>query len=150
MDSVDHPLNVAVLLVNPDELLPRDLWAWLVRWRSGFRCEDCGKQFSGDGKVKQRETRLHAHHVDLDPQNHRLQNGRAMCGKCHQSLHRKLTPATKDEYHARMKKAWITRKQKGTVNSRFAKMTPEEHSEKAKKGARNRKERKRDSRGRFL
>lgn len=140
----------AVLLLNIDELLPRDLWAWLVRWRAKFQCEECGKQFEGDGKVGQRSTRLHAHHVDLDSTNHRLTNGRAMCGGCHASLHRRLTPLRGEAASARSKKAWETRRATGAVNSRFARMTPEEHSEKAKKGARNRGPRLRDSGGRFV
>jgi hypothetical protein len=132
--------------VDVEEVLPRLLWAELVRYRAGWCCEDCGKTFvpNAIGQVRQYGQRLAAHHLNHDGTDHRLSNGRALCSSCHRVHH----PGGGTTEAAR--RGWITRRARGTINSRFARMTAEEHSAKARKGAASRQaEPERDVKGRF-
>lgn len=74
------------LTVPIDVLLPRTLWADLVKWRASYRCEDCGRskeQLVASGQSGE----IHAHHVDKDASNNRLSNGRCLCPPCHGFAH---------------------------------------------------------------
>jgi hypothetical protein len=81
--AVDGSESVAVPLTAK---LPRLLWGDLVKWAAGYRCDECGKDpemlklLGGSGE-------LHAHHVDKNPANNILANGRCLCPRCHQTIH---------------------------------------------------------------
>lgn len=121
-----------VCTVRPDDQLPRELWGWLVKWRASLCCEDCQTLFQG-GRAKQHSIKLIAHHLDHNPENNTMRNGRSLCSRCHRSYHR--STETPEQRSDRLRRGWITRRRNNRAESPFARMTAEELSQKAKKGA---------------
>lgn len=72
-----------ILELPDDVVLPRPLWAEAVKYRARGRCELCDLAPSDP-------IAFHAHHLDLNAENHRLDNGQALCWMCHASLHNAL------------------------------------------------------------
>lgn len=71
----------------PDDVwMPFRLWTELVKYRSGFRCEDCGRSRE-DLVAIGKKPKLHGHHIDHDSSNNILNNGRCLCGSCHSKHH---------------------------------------------------------------
>jgi len=66
-----------------DTLLDDKLWNALIKFHADYECETCGD--SED---------LHAHHMDGNHDNNRLENGLCLCSTCHMREHRG-TPAVK-------------------------------------------------------
>lgn len=55
-------------------------WKFLskqCREEAGWKCQECGLN------LETNRYHLHAHHIDLDPHNNRLENLRALCRGCH-------------------------------------------------------------------
>lgn len=73
------------LVIPHDEQLALSLWRELIKYRAGWCCEECDADFTEPKTRKQ--TKLHAHHVDLNGSNNCLSNGVALCGSCHGKIH---------------------------------------------------------------
>lgn len=71
-----------VIFDLPDDKLisSKDAWSYLVKFRDGFACRDCG----GLGGPPRG---LEAHHIDRDKKNNRLYNGVTLCNSCHMARH---------------------------------------------------------------
>jgi len=62
------------LTIKRNEELPLEIWAYIVKRRANFRCEDCGSTEN-----------ISAHHIKRpeDGGKNILSNGRCLCSECH-------------------------------------------------------------------
>ena len=73
-----------------NEILPREVWEYLVKLRAGFRCEN--------GDSKNHSQKLESHHIIPERKGGKstLQNGMALCTACHGKAHTiKFSPRNK-------------------------------------------------------
>ena len=72
-----------------NEELPLEIWAYLVKRRADFKCEECG--------INEKERRLDSHHIKRpeDGGKNTLRNGKALCSKCHGKAHTIKVPKRK-------------------------------------------------------
>ena len=67
---------------KPSEILPIEIWTYLVKLRAGFACEDCGdKNYLISHHIRRRDGR--EGHEQEDKEKNILSNGRCVCSKCH-------------------------------------------------------------------
>ena len=75
------PKQADTFIFKPDEQLPIGVWAYFVKRRANFRCEECGKSCDV------------AHHIIHRPKGkNTLRNGIALCYKCHGKIHHIVIP----------------------------------------------------------
>lgn len=80
------------ILIEDDLLLSKEEFLVLVKARAGFSCEKCFIHRSELKTIVYTDGRernyLEAHHIDSDPKNNRLSNGKCLCKSCHDDIHR--------------------------------------------------------------
>ena len=88
-----------ILIEIDDQLMfsgeGRIAWAWLVRYKAGLACEECGSS-----------ERLHAHHIDRNAKNSTLANGECLCQSCHTKRHWREDPSYREKCVEAMSKHW--------------------------------------------
>ena len=71
-------------LIGLEEQIPEDAFLALVKFRANHTCEECGETKFNCGRGGKK---LHAHHIDGNPSNNCLANGKALCVSCHAKEH---------------------------------------------------------------